>query len=72
MFALGMYDCLSVVLTQPYHGAKEEGDLGFVKGIGKGIVGVITKPGVDESVDFGLIGSNRARRVKKVWDWSLV
>ena len=67
-----MYDGLSVVLTQPYHGAKEEGDLGFVKGIGKGIVGVITKPGADESVEFGLMGSNRARRAKNVWGWSLV
>ena len=30
---------------QPIKGAKEEGAAGFVKGIGKGLGGVVLKPG---------------------------
>ena len=29
---------------QPYEGAKEGGGLGFIKGLGKGFVGVLSKP----------------------------
>ncbi|KAI9805891.1 MAG: hypothetical protein M1825_000505 [Sarcosagium campestre] len=42
---LGMYDGISGLVTQPYKGAREEGPAGFVKGIGKGIGGVVLKPG---------------------------
>ena len=48
-FGFGMYDGLSGILTQPYHGAKKEGSLGLVKGVGKGLAGVIAKPGAGES-----------------------
>ncbi|KAK6333509.1 hypothetical protein TWF718_011317 [Orbilia javanica] len=44
-FALGFYDGIAGLVTQPVQGAKEEGHLGFWKGFGKGIGGVVLKPG---------------------------
>jgi len=32
------------LFTKPYQGAKREGAKGFVKGLGKGLVGVVTAP----------------------------
>jgi hypothetical protein len=40
----GIVSGLSGVFTQPVKGAQKEGVQGFVKGIGKGIVGVAVKP----------------------------
>ena len=45
-----MYDGLSGMLTQPYHGTKKEGGLGLVKGVGKGVAGVVAKPGAGTSI----------------------
>ena len=39
----GVSDGVSGLAWQPYHGAKEDGALGFVKGIGKGVGGFILK-----------------------------
>ncbi|EGX53914.1 hypothetical protein AOL_s00004g573 [Orbilia oligospora ATCC 24927] len=44
-FAFGFYDGIAGLVTQPVQGAKEEGHLGFWKGFGKGIGGVVLKPG---------------------------
>ena len=44
-FGLGMYDGITGLVTQPLRGAKKEGASGFVKGMGKGIGGVVLKPG---------------------------
>lgn len=33
-------------------GAKEEGTMGFMKGLGKGTVDIVTKPGSGEFVDI--------------------
>lgn len=44
-------DSLSGFVTKPYKGAKEEGLLGFSKGVAKGSLGLITGPG---SAMFGL------------------
>ncbi|KAI9715522.1 MAG: hypothetical protein M1828_000829 [Chrysothrix sp. TS-e1954] len=41
--AYNIYDSLTGVVTQPYQGAKEEGALGFVKGTGKGLAGLLIK-----------------------------
>ncbi|TAQ83705.1 hypothetical protein B7494_g7975 [Chlorociboria aeruginascens] len=41
---LGFYDGFTGLVTQPYHGAKKKGLLGFGKGIGKGVGGLIFKP----------------------------
>jgi len=33
---------------QPWEGAKKEGFRGFLKGAGKGTIGLVTKPGAGE------------------------
>ena len=43
-----MYDGYSGLFKKPYKGAKEEGTLGFVKGIGKGVGGFMTQNGSGE------------------------
>ena len=44
-------------MTQPLDGAKENGALGLVTGIGKGIGGLILKPGAGEySLHYGATG----------------
>jgi hypothetical protein len=42
-FFYGIYDGFTGVVTQPYHGAKERGILGFVDGVGMGIGGLVLK-----------------------------
>ena len=39
----GIYDGFTGLVKQPYNGAKDEGALGFVKGVGKGIGGLVLK-----------------------------
>ncbi|ROT34996.1 UDP-Glycosyltransferase/glycogen phosphorylase [Sodiomyces alkalinus F11] len=43
-FALGLYDGVTGMVTQPLKGAEKEGGAGLVKGIGKGIGGLLLKP----------------------------
>ena len=40
-----MYDGIAGLVTQPLRGAEKEGAAGLFKGIGKGIAGLILKPG---------------------------
>ena len=44
-FGFGFYDGISGLITQPLEGAKKHGIAGLVKGFGKGIGGVVLKPG---------------------------
>jgi UDP:flavonoid glycosyltransferase YjiC (YdhE family) len=44
-FGFGFYDGITGLVTQPWKGAQENGATGFVKGIGKGFGGFLTKPG---------------------------
>ncbi|KAB8339024.1 hypothetical protein FH972_021963 [Carpinus fangiana] len=44
-FAYGMGDGISGLITQPMDAVKKEGPAGFLKGFGKGIAGVVFKPG---------------------------
>jgi hypothetical protein len=44
-FGFGLYDGITGLVTQPVKGAQKEGAAGFIKGIGKGIGGVMLKPG---------------------------
>jgi hypothetical protein len=44
-FAWGFVDGISDVVVQPYKGAKKEGALGAVKGLGKGAMSLVTKSG---------------------------
>lgn len=44
-FGYGMFDGITGLITQPMEGAKKEGAAGFIKGFGRGIGGVVFKPG---------------------------
>ncbi|KAL2063252.1 hypothetical protein VTL71DRAFT_5057 [Oculimacula yallundae] len=44
-FGYGMFDGITGLVTQPLRGAEKEGAAGLFKGIGKGIGGLILKPG---------------------------
>jgi hypothetical protein len=44
-FSFGFYDGITGIVTQPWKGAQAEGVSGFVKGVGKGIGGILVKPG---------------------------
>lgn len=44
-FGLGWYDGVTGLVTQPWKGARKEGASGFVKGIAKGMGGLVAKPG---------------------------
>lgn len=48
-FGLGFYDGISGLVTQPFEGAKKQGVAGLIKGFGKGIGGVVLKPGAGKS-----------------------
>ncbi|KAI9703540.1 MAG: hypothetical protein M1820_005844 [Bogoriella megaspora] len=43
-FGYGLYDGITGLVTQPISGAKKEGAAGFLKGVGKGIGGIMLKP----------------------------
>ena len=42
-FTFGIYDGVTGLVLQPYHGARKNGALGFAKGVGKGIGGFVLK-----------------------------
>ncbi|KFY41168.1 hypothetical protein V494_03176 [Pseudogymnoascus sp. VKM F-4513 (FW-928)] len=44
-FGYGFYDGISGLVTQPMRGAEKEGAAGLIKGIGRGIGGLVFKPG---------------------------
>lgn len=44
-FGMGFWNGISGLVTQPLKGAQKEGGAGFIKGIGRGIAGVVVKPG---------------------------
>lgn len=48
-FGYGLFDGISGLVTQPLRGAEKEGAGGLVKGFGKGIGGLITKPAAGKS-----------------------
>jgi hypothetical protein len=47
-FRYGLYDGISGLITQPMKGAEKEGTAGLIKGIGRGIGGLVLKPGAGE------------------------
>lgn len=47
-FGTGFYEGLTDIVTKPRDGAKKEGALGFMKGVGKGSLNMVTKPGSGE------------------------
>jgi hypothetical protein len=52
-FGLGFYDGISGLVTQPLRGAQKEGGLGFLKGVGKGIGGLVLKPAAGKLLLYG-------------------
>jgi hypothetical protein len=54
-----MFDGISGLVTQPLRGAEKEGTAGLIKGIGKGVAGLILKPGAGTSF-LGFFGRNSA------------
>ena len=52
-FTFGIYDGVTGLVLQPYHGARKHGALGFVQGVGKGIGGFVLK---DLAAIFGPFG----------------
>ena len=66
-FGLGWYDGVTGVFTQPWKGAQKEGTIGFLKGIGKGIGGIVAKPG---AALFGIPGhfmKGVHKEMQKLW-----
>lgn len=49
-FGFGMYDGITGLVTQPLRGAEKDGAAGLIKGIGKGIGGLVLKPGAGEHI----------------------
>jgi hypothetical protein len=47
-FGYGFYDGITGLVTQPLRGAEKEGAAGLLKGIGKGIGGLVLKPGAGQ------------------------
>jgi len=50
-FGVGLYKGVTGVVTQPIKGARKEGALGALKGIGKGVAGLVLKPAIG-TIDF--------------------
>jgi sterol 3beta-glucosyltransferase len=48
-FGVGFYEGVTDIVTKPIKGAKEEGTLGFFKGVGKGSLNLVAKPGSGKS-----------------------
>jgi sterol 3beta-glucosyltransferase len=48
----GFADGISGIVTQPYEGGKEDGVWGFTKGLAKGSMGLVTKPGAGMVIPF--------------------
>jgi hypothetical protein len=47
----GFYDGITGLVTQPIRGAQENGAIGAIAGIGKGVGGLVLKPGAGEGSD---------------------
>lgn len=62
-FAWGMIDGVSDLFVQPYKGARKEGALGAIKGVGKGVANLTTKSGAGM---FGLFAYNSQGIAKSV------
>ncbi|KAJ5597984.1 hypothetical protein N7537_008068 [Penicillium hordei] len=63
-FAWGFIDGLGDVVVQPYKGARKEGALGAMKGVGKGLTGLATKSGAGM---FGILAYPTSGISKSLW-----
>lgn len=60
-FVYGIYDGVTGLVKQPYHGAKEHGTVGFIKGVGMGLTGFVLKDvsALVSPVAYGMKGVHR-------------
>ncbi|KAH0615310.1 uncharacterized protein H6S33_000946 [Morchella sextelata] len=66
-FALGVYDGVTGVVVKPYEGAKEDGAVGFAKGLGKGVASGFFKTNAATAgvIGFTLKGVHKEVRKKR-------
>ncbi|GJQ73818.1 hypothetical protein Trydic_g18756, partial [Trypoxylus dichotomus] len=62
---MGVYDGITGVIRKPISGAKEEGVGGFIKGLGKGAVGLVTRPTAGV-IDFASSSLDTVKRVTEL------
>ncbi|KRY49730.1 Vacuolar protein sorting-associated protein 13C [Trichinella britovi] len=62
---LEMFDGVTGVFTKPIEGAREEGALGFAKGLGKGLIGAVTRP-ISGVVDFASTSFEALKKATEV------
>ena len=69
----GVVDAISGLVTRPMRGAQKEGGMGFVKGLGRGLIGLVAKPlaGVAEAAaittgEIAKTSKTNARRAEYV------
>ncbi|KAL1509353.1 hypothetical protein ABEB36_004107 [Hypothenemus hampei] len=67
---MGVFDGVTGVFTKPVSGAKEQGVEGFFKGLGKGAVGLVTRPAAG-LVDFASGSLDVVKRVTEVGEDTL-
>jgi hypothetical protein len=54
-FGYGFFDGISGLATHPISGAKEDGAAGAIKGIAKGIGGLVVKPAAGQNEMIGIL-----------------
>ncbi|KAK7482167.1 hypothetical protein BaRGS_00026632, partial [Batillaria attramentaria] len=64
---MGVVDGVAGILRKPVEGAKREGVGGFFKGVGKGLVGFVTRP-TTGMMDFASSSFEGIRRIAEVQD----
>ncbi|KRX22141.1 Vacuolar protein sorting-associated protein 13C, partial [Trichinella nelsoni] len=62
---LEVFDGVTGVFTKPIEGAREEGALGFAKGLGKGLIGAVTRP-ISGVVDFASTSFEALKKATEV------
>ncbi|KXJ86093.1 glycosyltransferase family 28 domain-containing protein [Microdochium bolleyi] len=73
-FGSGFYRGITGFAIQPWQGAKQEGFVGFLKGAGKGTIGLVTKPttAVLGLVGYPALGIHKSLTAKKGRDQAVL
>ncbi|XP_064596162.1 intermembrane lipid transfer protein VPS13C-like isoform X2 [Liolophura sinensis] len=64
---MGVFDGVTGIVRKPMEGAKQEGVGGFFKGMGKGLVGVVTRP-TSGVIDFASTSLDGIKRIVDLSD----
>jgi len=62
---MGVFDGVTGVFVKPFEGAKQQGVEGFFKGVGKGVVGLVTRP-TSGVIDFASGSLDAVKRVAEL------